>query len=375
MKTVLIIAGESSGDIHAAGLVKEMRALNPGLKFVGLGGGRMVKEGVEIIAHIDELAFMGFVEVVRHIPRMKRLMKRLLAETVRREIELAVLVDYPGFNLRLAKGLKSLPLRQRPKVFYYISPQVWAWGAGRIPGIAGTVDRMAGILPFEAETYSNSSLDFRFVGHPLIDEMAHFDSREDFLKRHGLNDNLPLIALLPGSRRQEVTRIFPAMLGASRLIKEEIECEFAVGASNSVGESVFGNLGNAALVKNDTYNLMKHSSLIIAASGTATLEAAVAGTPLIVVYKTNPVNYLIGKRLVKLENIALVNLVAGERIAPELIQKEATPARIAEQALKILKNAELQEQIRISLSLVKDKLGEPGASRRAAALALELTQR
>lgn len=370
MKRILLIAGETSGDIHAAMLLREMKKLDPGLEFFGIGGDECAGEGMEIIEHIDRMAMMGFVEVIKHIPRIKKLMKRLIREVEARKIDLVILVDYPGFNLRLAEAVKRLP--HPPKIFYYISPQVWAWGAERIPKIAGLIDRMAGIIPFETDTYSGTNLDFHFVGHPLMDEIVAYESRDLFFSRHGLDIDKPLIALLPGSRNQEVSRILPCLLEASTQIRRKIDVQVAIGSSANVDSALYQNLKNVQIIKNDTRNLQKNADLVITKSGTSTLETAISGTPMIVVYKVHPISFQIGKRVVKLENIALANLVGGEKIAPEFIQDEASPENISAEAVKILTSPEIQAEQRRKLALVREKLGKPGASKRAAELALEL---
>ena len=370
MKRILLIAGESSGDIHAAMLMREMKKLCLGLEFFGIGGDECASQGMKIVEHIDSMAMMGFVEVIRHIPRIKRLMKRLVREVESRKVDMVILVDYPGFNLRLAEAVKKLP--DPPKIFYYISPQVWAWGAKRIPKIAELVDRMAGIIPFEKETYAGTKLDFHFVGHPLMDEIVAYESRDLFFPRHNLDLNKPLIALLPGSRNQEVVRILPTLLKASILIRRQIDAQFAIGTSANVDTALYHNLKDAAIIKNDTRNLQKNADLVITKSGTSTLETAIAGTPMMVVYKIHPLSYQIGKRVVKLDNIALANLVAGETIAPEFIQDDASPENISAEAIKILTSPDIQSVQREKLAMVRDKLGESGASRRAAELALEL---
>ncbi|NQS97792.1 MAG: lipid-A-disaccharide synthase [candidate division Zixibacteria bacterium] len=374
MKPVLIVAGEPSGDLHAARLVREMKRLQPEIHFFGVGGDAMKAEGVEILIHIEGMSFMGFIEVVKHIPRIKKLMGRLLSEVHRREAGLAILVDYPGFNLRLAEKLKSPKFQPNPKIFYYISPQVWAWGAKRIPKIAGIIDRMAGILPFEVETYKGSGLDFHFVGHPLLDEMDSFSERGEFFRRYDLDSEHPLVALLPGSRVQEVKRILPPMLAAAKIIRTKMDCGFAVGASDSVNRNFYRSIDAAQPIYGDTHNLMHNADLVITASGTATLETAIAGTPMVVVYKLHPLSFQIGKRVVKLKNIALANVVAGELVVPELIQDNATGENIAAEAFNILQNPARQAEIQGKLSRVKEKLGQPGASARAAVLAVEMIE-
>jgi lipid-A-disaccharide synthase len=374
VKPILIIAGETSGDLHAANLVREMKLLKPELQFFGIGGDKMKAVEVELLAHIKDLNFMGFIEPLKHLPFINKIMKLVLSEVVRRKVELAILVDYPGFNLRLAEKLKSLKNSPQSKIFYYISPQVWAWGKGRIPKIARLIDRMVGILHFELETYRNTGLDFHFVGHPLLDEMVSFEEKKDFFKRYSLDPNLSLIGLLPGSRNQEVRRMLPVMLKATHLIERQFTAQYVIGASEAVDPALYRNVFPASVIFGDTRNLMKHSNLVIVASGTASLETAIAGTPMIVIYRMNPLSFQIGKLVVNLRNIALVNVVAGGKIVPELIQNNTTPENIAREALRILLNPQVQTEQRENLALVRGKLGESGASRRAAKLAIELVQ-
>ena len=372
MKNICIIAGETSGDIHAAKLVRAMKSLDPELAFFGIGGDDMAREGVELLAHINEMNFMGFIEVIKHIPRIKRLMTRLISEIGRRDTDLIIPVDYPGFNLKLVEKVKTGGQSKIPKVFWYISPQVWAWGSGRIPKLARLVDRMAGILPFETDTYAGTGLDFHFTGHPLLDDFEDVTGRKEFFIKHGLNPERKLIALLPGSRTQEVGKLLPVMLEAAGQIRQKIDSEFAVGAAHSVDKALYENISSARVIYGGTRALMINADFVITASGTATLETAVAGTPMLVVYKLNPLSYHIGKRLVKLKNIALTNVVAGERIVPELIQEMASAENIAEETLKILSNDDLMRTTKLKLKVVREQLGNPGASRRAAELALDI---
>lgn len=371
MNRVFIVAGETSGDIHASFLVREMKNIVPGLEFTGMGGDMMSAEGVKLLAHIKDFSMMGFIEVVKHIPDINRLLKATLRRINQDKIPLVILVDYPGFNLNLAEKLRKSNPRS-PKIFYYISPQVWAWRERRIPKIAKMVDRMVVILPFEEDIYSATELDVRFVGHPLIDEMVDFSDRGDFFARHNLDEAKPLIALLPGSRRQEVRRIFPAMKSAADLINGKYPARFAVGVAANIDSSLYGNIGKISLIRDDTRNLMRHADLVITKSGTSTLETAIAGTPMVVVYKMNPLTYQIGRRLVTIRNIALANVVAGKRIAPEFLQGDATPENICREALNILLDPSVKStQIR-ELKQVKEKLGKPGASKRTAEMACEL---
>lgn len=349
-----------------------MKSLDPELAFFGIGGDELAAEGMELTAHINEMNFMGFIEVIKHIPRINRLMTGLIEEIKQRRAEMIIPVDYPGFNLKLVEKVKESGWEKIPKVFYYISPQVWAWGAKRIPKIARLVDRMAGILPFEVDTYAGSGLDFQFVGHPLLDDFDDSADREAFAARHGLDSDRKLIALLPGSRTQEVGKLLPVMLEAAELIREKVDCEFVIGGTNSVDSGLYQGIDSAKVIFGETRSLMMNADFVITASGTATLETACAGTPMVVVYKLNPLSYHIGKRLVKLKNIALTNVVAGEKIVPELIQEGATPRNIAEETLRILSSEQTTQTMKANLRQVREKLGKPGASMRAAKSALEL---
>lgn len=371
-RNVLILAGETSGDMHAAKLVRELKILRPEWKFYGMGGDELAAQGVEILVHIRDMSIMGFVEVIRHLPKISKVMNLFLLEIDKRKTDLIIPVDYPGFNLKLIEKVKDGRFHPAPKIFYYISPQVWAWGAGRIPKIARLVERMAGILPFETETYAGTGLDFHFVGHPLLDNIPVLPNRAEFCKKHDIPVGKKLIALLPGSRAQEVSRILPPMLEAARIMQNKIPCTAAIGAAGSVEPSLFGNTGEVKIIRGETKALMKNADVVITASGTATLETAVAGTPMVVVYKMNALTYSIGKRVVKIKNIALVNVTAGKTIVPELIQSAASGKNIAAEALKILEDPERDAWIRRELNTVRQKLGQPGASSRAAQLICDM---
>jgi len=372
LRTILVIAGETSGDNHAAKLVREMKNIKSDLQFFGIGGDALENEGVDLIEHLDRMAVMGFFEIVRHIPFMKKTMVKVLYEAEKHKVDLVILVDYPGFNLRLAEKIKKSRDIPNPKIFYYISPQVWAWGAGRIPKIAHLVDRMAGIIPFETDVYAESGLDFHFVGHPLLDDNFPRMTKEEFFQQQKFNPEDPLIALLPGSRIQEVSLILPILQQTAKIVTDKLRVQIAVAASGNVDKNLYGNFPSQEIIFNQSRNLQRFADLVITASGTSTLETAIAGTPMIVVYKVHPLSYQIGKMVVKVKNIALANLVAGETVVPEFIQNNARPKKIAAEALRILTDANIRKTQIEKLSRVKEKLGEPGASRRAAELALKL---
>ncbi len=373
-RTVLIVAGETSGDLHASRLVREMKRRSSGLRFVGIAGPRMRAEGVEAVYRVEALSFLGFAEVLRHLPFIRQVSRRMTHLLDELQPELVILVDYPGFNLRFARRAKE---RDIP-VFYYIAPQVWAWGSGRIKKMVERVDRLAVILPFEEHLFRQYGLDAHFVGHPLLD-LAHDETpRELFCARAGVNPDAQLIGLFPGSRRQEVQRHLPVMLELAELIGGQLpNTRFVVAQASGLGEgtytaSVRSWPSGVKLLRQGHYALMRHASALVVASGTATLEAAIFATPFVVVYKVNPTTWFIARRLVKLPYIGLVNVVAGRRVVPELLQHDFTPENLAQTVRALLKDEALRNQMRANLLDVRRQLGQPGAAARAAGLALEL---
>ncbi len=373
-RTVLIVAGETSGDLHASRLVREMKRRSSGLRFVGIAGPRMRAEGVEAVYRVEALSFLGFAEVLRHLPFIRQVSRRMTHLLDELQPELVILVDYPGFNLRFARRAKE---RDIP-VFYYIAPQVWAWGSGRIKKMVERVDRLAVILPFEEHLFRQYGLDAHFVGHPLLD-LAHDETpRELFCARAGVNPDAQLIGLFPGSRRQEVQRHLPVMLELAELIGGQLpNTRFVVAQASGLGEDAYTASvrtwpSDVKLLRQGHYALMRHASALVVASGTATLEAAIFATPFVVVYKVNPTTWFIARRLVKLPYIGLVNVVAGRRVVPELLQHDFTPENLAQTVRALLKDEALRNQMRANLLDVRRQLGQPGAAARAAGLALEL---
>jgi lipid-A-disaccharide synthase len=292
--------------------------------------------------------------------------KRTLETVLRyRKPEVVLLIDYPGFNLRFAATAK----RCGAKVVYYISPQVWAWHKSRIKKMRGVVDNMLVIFPFEVELYRKEGVDAEFVGHPLLEVLKSDLDRKGFFKRFGLNPEKKLLGLLPGSRKQEIEMIFPEMLKAARVIAQEEGMEIAVAVAPTLQEKYFEtfyNLDGVHLITGASYEVMDHADFALVTSGTATLETGLFGTPMVVVYKTSWPTYIIGRALIRVKNIGLVNIVAGKQIVPEFIQHRATAANLAKEALKILRNERLLATIREELSKVKGRLGEIGASHRVA---------
>jgi lipid-A-disaccharide synthase len=373
-KKILIIAGEASGDLHGSGLVRELRKRSPGLEIFGIGGDKMKREGVELIFHVDKLAFMGFFEVLKNLSFVRRVMRGMVSAAETRKPDLAILIDYPGFNLRFARRLKSLGI----PVVYYISPQVWAWGGNRVRKMQGLIDKMVVILPFEKEIYDRFNIDCEFVGHPFLEVARPVLSLEDFKRKFDVRKNQTTVGLLPGSRRQEVEKILPIMLESCKFLQTRIKSlQVLLGLAPTINKDEIQNLQNAAgfqaeIVENLTYDLMKHADLLLIASGSATLECAILGTPFVVLYKTSFWTYLVAKSLVSIPNIALANVVAGKRIVPEFVQRKAVPARIAEEMYDILTERNRYGNIQNQLAKVKEKLGERGASGRAAQIVMQV---
>ena len=367
-KKILIVAGETSGDLHGAHLVKAALSLDPKLRFYGVGGEHLRSTGTEVIFDSSEVAVVGIVEVfskLRYIFRAFRWLKRSLHSD---KPALAILIDFPDFNLRLAKeaNKRGIP------VFYYISPQVWAWRAGRVKKIAKLIPKLVVILPFEVPFYRQRGIDCEFVGHPLIDIVKPHLSKEEALEIFRLDKDKRTIGLLPGSRREEVQKLLPVLLKSARLLSRDFpSLQFILPLAPAINrfeiEEYIGRFNvDIRVVEHYIYDVLNICDLIVTASGTATLEAAIMNTPMIIVYKVSFLSYLVGRLLVKVKNIGLVNLIAEKRIVPELIQGEASPVNIFNETSKMLKNPRLLSTIKGELEKVKQKLGNPGASQRAA---------
>ncbi len=374
IQRIMIIAGEASGDLHGSGLVRELKRLRSSLDIYGVGGEKMKREGAELIYHINELGFMGFVEVLKHLPFIKA-MEHTLGQIVKfKRPDVLVLIDYPGFNIRFARIAK----RYGVPIVYYISPQVWAWNRSRVKKMRALIDTMLVIFPFEVDFYRSEGMDVEFVGHPLLEVLKSGLDRKNLCKRLGLDEKKKILALFPGSRKQEIEYIFPEMLAAARLIASVRELEIVVGVAPTIDEQFFRtlyNLHDVHLVTGMIYEVMANADFAFVTSGTATLETACFGTPMFVVYKTSWPTYLIGRALVRIGSIGLVNIVAGRRIVPEFIQHQVSARKLAREALKLLDDEKQLEEMKARLLKVKDLLGTPGASRRAAERILKLEER
>ena len=373
----IIVAGEASGDMHAAHLVREIKARCPAAVFSGLGGPRMAEEGVELLTDLTRLAVVGFVEVLKHYREIRKIFHALLTHVRDTRPDAVILVDYPGFNLRLAPEIKKLGIR----VIYYISPQVWAWKENRVQAVRDYTDRMLVLFPFEKGFYARHNLDVALVGHPLVDTVRVQIDPQNYLRAHRIPEGNTVIGLLPGSRLNEITQLLPVMLEAGeRIIAKTLSSvQFLLFKAPTVSTDLLEqylkkqNLP-VRIMETDIYDGIHACNICLVASGTATLETAILNTPMVVIYKTTFLTWLIAKLFVKIPYIALVNVVAGKKIVPECIQQEATANAIALEAMKILSNVERRLQIKKELSRVKELLGEPGASGRAADEVLTIIQ-
>ena len=359
-----IIAGEASGDLHASNLVAEIKKKDKKAEFRGCGGDLMKAQGVDLVKHYRMMAYMGFVEVAVNLRKVLRNIAQCKKDILEYQPDVLVLVDYPGFNLRIADFAHEKGF----KVFYYISPQVWAWKRRRVLKIKKTVDKMLVIFPFEEEFYKNYGVDVTYVGNPLLDELAKFGTanRSIFLRRNSLGEKREIIALLPGSRKQEVKRMLPEML---KVIPDFPEYQFVIAGLSSIGKDFYKNLmGNADafLIEDQTYELLQNSSAAVVTSGTATLEAALFTVPEVVCYKANYLSYLIAKWLIKVKYISLVNLVMDKEVVKELIQNEMNKVNIAKALASVLRNGKRQRQILEDYDELSERLGNAGASEMAA---------
>jgi lipid-A-disaccharide synthase len=356
---VFVSAGDPSGDIAGGHLLRQLIEINGSCRFFGLGGRRMAALGQVQFVPGEKLAVIGFWEVAKKFSFFKDLLENMVQEITTRRPKAIILIDYPGFNLRLAKKIKALNI----PIIYYISPQIWAWGGKRIKLIKKLVDLMLVILPFEKDIYDRVGLNNQFVGHYLLDDIP-----PEYIKA-SYNIESDLISLLPGSRPQEIEKMLPVLLDTARLLHKNKKYRFAIAAveGNFDYQKYLNKIDfPVEIQKGKTRELVAQSRLVITSSGTATLETGIIGRPMIVIYKTGTITYLIARSVVKLDMIALINISAGRKIVPELIQSDASPANIAQEAQKILDNPQVALNIVSQLNQVADNLGGPGAGKRAA---------
>jgi lipid-A-disaccharide synthase len=375
---VLIVAGEASGDLHGSNLVRALKKYDSGITVSGIGGTHMEQAGVEILLPASEMAVVGLTEALFRLGvifKARQKMKNLLRSIP--SPELLILIDFPDFNIHLA----LLAKRWKIPVLYYISPQVWAWRKGRINKLAKRVDRMAVILPFEEDIYRKKGVDVTYVGHPLLDAIPEHSNREEAIGNLNLQNASPVIGLLPGSRQEEIENTLPNMVKAVEILStrySQLECLLPVAPTVSVDlvQSFLADSNAEIHISDlDIYGTLRACDLAMVASGTATLETAIMGVPMIVVYRVSPVTYWMAKKLVSVPYISLANFIAGKKIVPELVQDEFNPEKLAEEAFRIIEDHQEREDMIRNLKAVKDSLGEGGASERTARLAIEMMGR
>ncbi|MGH7847249.1 MAG: lipid-A-disaccharide synthase [Candidatus Binatia bacterium] len=372
-KRIMIVVGEASGDLHGAQLVKSLLERDPTLDIFGAGGEHLRKQGLRVIFDVARLTGMGFSELRDNLGVLweaYRLFRRALRED---RPNLLILIDFPEFNLRLARLAKQL----RIPVLYYIGPQVWAWRRRRIRKIAGSIDRMAVVFPFEAALYEKEGVSVNFVGHPLLDIVRPTQTREATLLQYGLDSTKKTVVLLPGSRRREVAYHLGPMVEAAERLAQKNDVQFLLLRATTVDrrkidEAIEKVSLPITVVEGDTYNVLNAADLAWLASGTATLEAALLRKPMVIVYRMAWLTYALARVLVKVEHIGMVNIIAGERVVPELIQGELTGERIFQESEKVLENSKLRVQTVKKLTGVREKLGTPGAADRVAEMAVSM---
>ncbi|SKA10681.1 lipid-A-disaccharide synthase [Trichlorobacter thiogenes] len=373
-KRVMIVAGEASGDIYGAGLVRAVQATDPAFSFFGIGGPRMREAGCETLVDSADMAVVGLVEVLKHFDVIAAAFLKLKKILLENPPDLLILIDYPGFNLRLAKVAKRVGV----KVLYYISPQIWAWRQGRVKKIKRLVDHMAVILPFEAQFYEKAGVPVSFVGHPMADLVTVTLTREQAATSFGLDPSRQVVGLFPGSRRSEVTRLLPTIIDAARLLQQRFpELQFVLPLASTLTDNDLAPWLKdcdlpITITRERIHDLMRACDAVISVSGTVTLEVALVGTPLVIIYKLSPITFQLAKRLVKVEHIGLCNIVAGETVAKELIQDDASPEQIAAEIGRLLGDEPYNREIKKQLSHVRERLGGGGADQRMADLVVSM---
>ena len=370
----MLSCAEASGDLYAGALTRELRRIEPALQIAGLGGAQFEAAGGRLIADYGGIAVTGLTEALAKIPESIATLRRLIAFARADRPDALVVIDSPDFNFRLAPRIKRLGV----PVVYYISPQIWAWRRGRLKTIAQFADRVLVIFPFEESIYREAHVPVEFVGHPLVELARVTASREAFLTARALTPAAPTVALLPGSRHNEVSRILPHLLAAAPLIRAHVpSAQFVVARAPHLDDELFAgirNVAGCAMVTGDTDTVLASSDVALTASGTATVQSALHGTPMVIVYRVSPLTYQLGRRLVRVAAIGMVNLIAGGPIVPELIQDAFTPDAVAREAVSMLTDHERAARIRAGLARVREKLGGPGASRRAAESILKVAK-
>ena len=376
MKKVMIMAGEASGDLHGANLVREIRRQDPSIAFYGVGSRNMKNAGVHLLADASQISVVGATEVITHLRPLCRVfndLKRFLATD---RPDLLILIDFPDFNIMLGKKAKKLGI----PVLYYISPQVWAWRKGRVKTIAALVKAIIVVFPFEVALYKNAGADVRFVGHPLTDVVKSPYSQEEAKAQFGLAAGKRTIAILPGSRMREITHLLPDMLRAADILNQRFQdIQFVLPVAPTLSENFIKSFSRnspvpVTLVDGRVYDVLRASDAALVTSGTATLETGLMAVPMVIAYRVSGLSYFIGRMIVDVDHIGLVNIVAGKRIVPELVQQEATPQNMADEMARFLDNPAYCQEVRSRLLEIRSRLGEEGASTRVASVVLEFLQ-
>ena len=376
-KKIMIIAGEASGDLHGSSLALALKELEPSIELIGMGGEKMVKAGLRSFQDIKDLSVIGLLEILSSIGKFKAAFNLLAGKLDSEKPDCVVLIDYPEFNLRFAKEAKKRGI----PVVYYISPQIWAWRKGRVNIVKKYVDEMIVILGFEKDFYAKEGVNVEFVGNPLLDSVKSSLKKEDFIKKYGLEPAFRTIALLPGSRLTEIERNLPVMLKAAKRIKDRFgDSQFILAKPAEIRSSAYEKILQGAplkpaIVEGHPYDCINAAELVLVASGTATVETMILDKPMLIIYKVSFLTWLVGKLLVRIPNIGLVNIIAGEKIVPELIQFDATPSKITSEVSSLLSSPDKMEAMRTRLAAVRSELGGPGASKRAAEIIIRQLKR
>ncbi|MDP8213040.1 MAG: lipid-A-disaccharide synthase [Candidatus Zapsychrus exili] len=374
-KHIIIIAGEASGDMHAAKLVNEIKKIDPSISFSGLGGSNMEASGVKLYCNLTKLAIVGFYEVLKHYKEIRQIFYSTLDKIKEVKPSAVILVDYPGFNLRLAKEIKKLGI----KVIYYVSPQIWAWKKNRVYSIKKNVDKMLVFFAFEKDLYDKYDVNADFVGHPLIDIVKTTKSKEEFVNDNKLDNDKLTIGILPGSRKKEIETLLPIMLNSAKILSQKYNnIQFIISKAPTIDRSLIDehldDSINATIVEQDYYNAIKACDVCMVTSGTATLETTILEKPMVIVYKTSLITWLLIMSFVKIRYVGLANIIAGKEIIPECIQFNAKADIIAKRLEEIFTNESKMSSIKSELKLVKEYIGSSGASQNAAKSVMRVLQ-
>jgi len=371
---IMISCGEASGDLYAGALASELCARAPEAEIFGFGGQRLKSAGGRLIGDYGGFAVTGLTEAIRVVPRSFAMLRRLVDTARELRPHVFVAIDAPDFNFRLLSALRRLGI----PIVYYVSPQLWAWRPGRMETMKAYVDRVLVIFPFEEELYRRAGVSVQFVGHPLVDLAKEGEERTAFLRDRGLNPDAPTVALLPGSRRNEIDRVVPVLAAALPLIRARVpQVQFVVACAPGIADGLFAPLvndssGSLVLVRDRTDDVLAAADMAITASGTATIQCAIHETPMVVVYKVSAASYAIGRRFIRVDHISLPNIIAGRAIVPELIQDDANAERIAAEMMELIVRKEKAREMKTALAGIRGKLGTPGASQRTAEIACDM---